>query len=94
MAFNRKVQYEILPRHVITLDAEDLIRVQSRQWKSLPGEQVNTARFFTNIGTEARQVYQLLGGFILGVKATQFVDLVDKSPAGMLDYRKKNLKVK
>lgn len=88
MAFGRKTQFEIIPGHSITVDAEDLERVQACKWEMMCGERPGTARFYTNIGAPGRPAFQLLAAFILGVKPTQYVEQVVQGS----DYRKKNLK--
>jgi hypothetical protein len=93
MAF-RKAQIEITPGHTVTVDAEDAERIQARTWKLYPGEHINTAQFYTDLGTPGRPAFQLLQGFIMGVSLSRFVELIDRSSAGLLDYRKRNLKVR
>jgi hypothetical protein len=88
LVFSRKAEYEVLPGHTITLDSEDLERVSSRTWEMYPGEHMNTAQFYTDLGTPGRPAFQLLQGFILGVKPNVFVEQIIKGD----DYRRKNLR--
>lgn len=86
---SKSAKFEIVPGHFVTLDGEDFDRVSSRTWTPFPSQVVT---FITNIGTLERPAYQLLGGFILGVKPHVFVEQIDKRKPN--DYRRSNLKIR
>ena len=88
----RATQIEIIEGVKITVDAEDVERIQARTWQKMPGQHANTVSLFTNLGTKSSPAFQLLSGFILGVQPSQYVEQIDKSIAGLLDYRKRNLR--
>jgi len=90
MAFlNKSAKFEIASGQFITLDSEDFDRVSSRTWTPFPAQVVT---YITNVGTPARPAYQLLGGFILGVKPHVFVEQIDKRKPN--DYRRSNLRIR
>jgi hypothetical protein len=77
----------------VIVDSEDAERVRRRIWKAIPGPTIGAARFITDLGMPGRPAYQLLAGFIMQAPVNKFVEQRDRSPSGLRDYRKKNLRV-
>jgi hypothetical protein len=91
MALIKKPATIEIAGHTITLDKEDHDRVAAHTWKPYPMDQ-NRVAFFTELAETARgKQFQLLGGFILCVSPSVFVQMADSSKP--LDYRKSNLRV-
>lgn len=90
MAFKRKATIE-LSGHTVTVDAEDVERIESAgPWKPFPFDQ-NRVTWLRNRGTESKPAFELLAHFIMAASDNQYVELVDRS---VLDYRKSNLRIR
>lgn len=75
--------------HTVVVDADDAERIAEKQWRILFADQ-GRELFVTTVGAEGfRPVDQLLGGFILQVKPSVFVEQVKRGS----DYCKANLRV-
>jgi|HubBroStandDraft_5_1064220.scaffolds.fasta_scaffold676134_1 hypothetical protein len=90
MAFKRKATI-VLSGHTVTVDAEDVERIESAgPWKPFPFDQ-NRVTWLRNRGTTSKPAFELLAHFIMAASDNQYAELIDRS---VLDYRKSNLKVR
>jgi hypothetical protein len=74
---------------VITVDADDVARLGSHQWKLTEADQ-NQLMPYADVGRPGEPVYLPLSNFLLNVDNTVFVERRDRSGA---DFRKGNLRV-
>jgi len=73
----------------ITLDHEDAERVSALQLMPWPSSEQH---FYHNSGTPAQPVYELLEHYILRALPHEYVEIIDRSPAGLFNFRKSNLR--
>lgn len=86
---NKRKSVQIADGHTVTVDAEDAERVSQQTWRILFSD-AGRELFVTTVGSgQSKPVEQLLGGYILGVKPSQYVEQAQRGN----DYRKSNLKV-
>ena len=78
-------------QYTLTVDAEDYDRVSALELKPWPSSEIH---FYHNRGTAQRPVFELLEHFILQAADNEYVELIDRSPAGAFNLRRSNLKVK
>jgi hypothetical protein len=90
----RKAAIELAPGHTVTVDLEDVDRIEATgPWKPIPLDQ-NVIHWYHDRGTKGQPVFQLLEHFIMQARDNQFVELIDRSAQGALNLRKSNLKVR
>jgi hypothetical protein len=85
--FKRKAEYSIGPL-TVTVDAEDVTRLESHQWMLAETDQ-NQLLPYADVGTPGDPVFLPLPNFLLSVGNDVYVERVNRSGA---DYTKKNLK--
>jgi hypothetical protein len=89
----RKATIELTPGHTVTVDAEDVDRIEAAgPWKPTALDQ-NVVHWYHNRGSNERPAFQLLEHFVMQARDNQSVALIDHSHKGASDLRKANLKV-
>lgn len=90
MTFKRRATI-VLSGHTVTVDAEDVERIESAgPWKPFPFDQ-NRVTWLRNRGSGDHPAFELLEHFIMAASDNQYVESADRS---VPDYRKSNLRIR